>query len=54
MLERKKSGRVSKSGVGAERAEHEKGVKSKQKMGKGYPNRYDQSYSHVILRGKGR
>ena len=20
----------------------------------GYPNRYDQSYSHVIIRGKGR
>ena len=53
MLEKKKRvGRVSKSGVVAERAEHEKGVKNAKNGRKGYPNRYDQSYSHVSIRGK--
>ena len=43
MLEKKKQGeKVSKSGVGAERAGREKGVKiRRKKSGKGYPNRYD-------------
>ena len=52
MLKKKRGKGVSKSGVGAER---EKGVKIEPKNGgEGYPNRYDQSYSHVIIRGIGR
>ena len=59
MLEKKKTRnkggkKVSKSGVGAERAEREKGVKNAKNGRKGYPNRYDQNSSHAIKRGKGR
>ena len=42
------------SGVDAERADREKGVKIK-KMGENvYPNRYDQNARRAIFRGKGR
>ena len=56
MLEKKKHRKgVSKSGVGAERADREKGVKiMKNGGGKGYPNHYDQSSSHGIICRKGR
>ena len=48
MLEKIKYGkRVSKSGVGAGR---EKGGKIVNTLGKWYPNRYDQSFSHAIIR----
>ena len=49
MLEKRELGkRVSKSGVGAERADREKGVKIAKN-----PNRYDQSSSREIIHGKG-
>ena len=56
MFEKKKKRgkKVSKSGVGVERAVREKGVKIAKNWEKGYPNRYDQSSSHVIIRGMGR
>ena len=58
MLEKKKNRvkRVSKSVVGAERAEHENGVKTRKIEDQGilYPNRYYQNSSHAIKRGKGR
>ena len=55
MIEGEKRGeRISKSGVGAERANLKKGVKIGGNGGKGYPNRYDQSSSHTIKRRKGR
>ena len=52
--EKKRVKRVSKSGVGTERAEREKGVKTAKNGRIGYPNRYDQNSSRAIKRGKGR
>ena len=54
MFEKKrtrKSGIQIKSGRGTRGSR--KGCQNREKWGKGFQNRYDQSSSHAIIRGKG-